>query len=482
MVFSGVSTAQVLPADSAREDSVVQLPLNAFFLNRPHCDSLVVEQIILAGNRVTRRPIIHRELDFRQGSKIALADTATLIANSRNRLYNTRLFITVSIKLVPATADSSVCPRPVIAILEFKERWYIFPVPIFELSDRSINEWIYNQGADIRRINYGARIEWNNFRGRAESVKLILQTGFTRKLELAYAIPYIGQKQRQGFSLNLFHDSNRSISVASEGNKQKFIRDGAKNIVWRYRAGIGTSFRTGFYQYHSTGINYYYSRVSDSVVKENPDYFYKGLNHQGYVSLHYHYSIDRRDIRQYPLHGGYFRTGFDQLIFTNSGYLSSMFVSGGKFFDLGARFYTAHAASGTLSSPRRQPYSVSRFLGFQQNFVRGYEKYVLEGFANAVVKNTVRYRLFQNTIHLRYMPIRQFSTIPIALYVKGYSDAGFVRNPFAAPENARLLNTFLWGFGGGLDLVTYYDSVLRMEYSLNRQGESGFYLQMAVEI
>jgi len=445
------------------------------------CDSLLIEDIILAGNKVTRRPIIMRELDFAKGSKVAVADTGQIIALSRNRLFNTRLFVTISINLLPVAADT-FCPRRVVALIEFKERWYIYAPPIFELSDRSINEWYYNQHHDFRRVNFGGRAEINNLRGRAETLKVIAQLGFTRKLEVDYNIPYISKKQRQGLTLNLFHDSDRSFSVASENNKQKFIKDGANSIVWRYRAGLNTSFRSGFYTYHSTGLNFYYSHVNDSVLKVNRDFFYGQLNYQRYFTLHYNFALDRRDIRQYPLHGYYIRTGVEQYVFTNPGYLTSVHAEGGKFFDLGHGFYSAHGASGTLSTPKRQPYSVSRFLGFGQQFVRGYEKYVLDGYANAVLKNTVRYRLFKTTQTLRYMPIQHFRTIPMALYIKGYADAGFVRNPYAAPSNTRLLNTMLVGWGGGLDFVTYYDYVLRLEYSFNRHGESGFFIQVAVEI
>lgn len=471
MLLAGIASAQTLPVVA---DSAVH--------HTGGCDSLLVEHVIIAGNKVTRRPIITRELGFDKGSHIAVNDTAALIAQSRNRLYNTRLFVIVSIRITPSTADTTLCPRPCVALVEFQERWFIIPGIILEFADRSLNEWYYNQHHDFRRINYGGRLEHTNMRGRAESLKLIAQLGFTRKLEFAYSIPYISKRQRQGLSLNLFHDSNRSISVASENNKQKFIKDENKTIVNRFRAGVNTSFRTGFYIYHSTGLNYYYSKVSDTVLKVNPNYFYGGRNTQGYFTVHYNFALDRRDIRQYPLHGYYVRAGIEQFIFTNPGSLTSMHGEAGKFFDLGHGFYSAHGAAFTLSSPKRQPYSVTRILGFQQNFVRGYEKYVLEGYANAVWKNTVRYRLFKTVQTLRYMPIPHFRTIPLALYVKGYADAGYVRNPFATPDNARLLNAWLVGFGGGIDFVTYYDYVLRLEYSTNRQGESGFYIQIAAEI
>ena len=39
-----------------------------------------------------------------------------------------------------------------------------------------------------------------------------------------------------------------------------------------------------------------------------------------------------------------------------------------------------------------------------------------------------------------------------------------------------LANTSLYGAGLGLNVVTYYDKMLRIEYSINKEFEGGFYL------
>jgi hypothetical protein len=43
------------------------------------------------------------------------------------------------------------------------------------------------------------------------------------------------------------------------------------------------------------------------------------------------------------------------------------------------------------------------------------------------------------------------------------------------PENVRLANKYLFGYGAGIDIVGFYDSVIRFEYSLNNQGEGNFF-------
>jgi hypothetical protein len=50
-----------------------------------------------------------------------------------------------------------------------------------------------------------------------------------------------------------------------------------------------------------------------------------------------------------------------------------------------------------------------------------------------------------------------------------------------AQENP-LANTWQFGYGIGLDYVTYYNLVFSVEYSLNRMGESGLFLHFAAPI
>ena len=37
-------------------------------------------------------------------------------------------------------------------------------------------------------------------------------------------------------------------------------------------------------------------------------------------------------------------------------------------------------------------------------------------------------------------------------------------------------NEFLYGYGLGIDFVTYYDIVFRVEFSANKFGETGLFL------
>jgi hypothetical protein len=47
-----------------------------------------------------------------------------------------------------------------------------------------------------------------------------------------------------------------------------------------------------------------------------------------------------------------------------------------------------------------------------------------------------------------------------------------------AADGNTLGNALLFGYGAGVDIVTYYDVVVRFEYTFNRRGENGFFLHM----
>ena len=50
--------------------------------------------------------------------------------------------------------------------------------------------------------------------------------------------------------------------------------------------------------------------------------------------------------------------------------------------------------------------------------------------------------------------------------------------PTGVPENARLTNRYLSGFGLGLDLIGIYDAVFRFEYSFTNTGPGNFFINV----
>ena len=86
------------------------------------------------------------------------------------------------------------------------ERWYVWPNPIFELSERNFNVWWHdfkaNNYSDFSRVNYGLFLVWENFRGRNELLKMKYRRGFKEHYLFNYEIPYFNKKKTLG--LNAF--------------------------------------------------------------------------------------------------------------------------------------------------------------------------------------------------------------------------------------------------------------------------------------
>jgi hypothetical protein len=58
---------------------------------------------------------------------------------------------------------------------------------------------------------------------------------------------------------------------------------------------------------------------------------------------------------------------------------------------------------------------------------------------------------------------------------------GYANDQNANGQNP-LANQLLWGTGVGIDFVTYYDLVIRFEYTINKQGETGFFINLVAPI
>jgi hypothetical protein len=120
-------------------------------------------------------------------------------------------------------------------------------------------------------------------------------------------------------------------------------------------------------------------------------------------------------------------------------------------------------------------------LGYKENLIRGYELYVIDGQQSLLFKSEQRFRLLdfrlKNLKKLQGKGIMQKSLayLPINIFLKTFFDAGYVwDNQFEATNT--LKNRWLFGFGAGVDIVTFGNQVFRIEYSVNRKLKNGVYL------
>lgn len=431
-----------------------------------------VSEIRIEGNYKTKPQIITRELSFEVGGEYSQVALDSMYIWDRNRIYNTNLFNTVAFETI-AEGNGNVIVK-----ITVDERWYFYPIPIFKLVDRNFNDWWVNRGRDLSRVNIGLKLTQYNFRGRAERLRLVFQTGFTNIYGLAYRIPYIEKTQRHGLEFAGSYTEAKNFAYTTTENIRDFLSSDSL-LNTRYQFEIEHSFRNSFYSFHRTKLEFKSEHISDTIVSLNPNYYGEGKRNQKHFILGYTYTWDKRNNRNYPTEGEYVIAGIDKYglgIYDDVDFWLFQ-ASGAKYADLGKNFYHHIFGTSAITTPGARPYSTYFAIGFNQQIMRGYDLNIVEGSSFFILRNDLKYKLFsvQNDIS-KIMPIRQFSTFPISVFTKIFFDQGYARS-YPNYEGSNLLtDQYLYSYGLGVDLLLIYDSVIRLEVSRNELNQTNFFI------
>ena len=448
----------------------------SFFGLQAQTTFVYVQKIVIEGNKKTKEKAITRELDIHVGDSIPLTDLSERLDFNRLQLMNTGLFANVLVNIKQWNADNEISVN-----IEVTEGWYFYPVPVFELADRNFNVWWVEYNRSLRRINYGLHLYHFNVSGRRDLLDVLIQFGFTTKFELEYRIPFINRKQTFGLTTEFLLTRNREINFATEEDKQVFFRSEESILLRRLRTGLTLSYRPKLQSYQRLSLKYHQQSIDEQVMDELNADFLLGKLRQQYLSLSYDFVIDQRDIRPFPIKGQflYFNLQKEGLGFFND--INSLYTA------LEYRYYTplsenekwsmAAIAKGRAALIRsQQPFFNSRALGYEFDYIRGYEYYVIDGLDYAYSKLDLRWRFFNRDINWgRLMPWEGFRVMPLKVYLVAFNDLGWANNPYYSAQN-ELPSQLLVGYGVGLNIVAYYDKVFRFEVSRNRLGEVGFFL------
>ena len=443
--------------------------------NVPDSSEVVrIDKIFIIGNKKTREHIIRRELSLNDSVEISRNRLMLTIESDKRKLVNTGLFLDVDVNVVELSKGS------VDIIIRVAERWYFFPIPIFNLADRNFTEWWVNQGADLSRVDWGIKLRHFNFRGRREILNLTAQFGYTKLLRLSYQFPYIDKKQKIGMNFYGDYSTNKNVAYATIGNRQQFM-DSESVLRERWRAGINFTFRPDFYAQHALGLHVSSVHIADTIRYENPNYFMDGNDEQRYFALTYTYTWDFRDYVGYPLSGAYFRIQANKIGFGiyNDVNMFTLNARYSRYFDLGKKFYAGTNFTVNASTPPAQAFYNYQSVGSTTDFVRGYEKYLIEGQHYLINRNYLKRQLFSFQMDLsNILTMKQFNKLPLSAYLSLNFDQGYVVNYPNYEQNNLFSDRYIYGGGLGLDIVTFYDFVMRWEYSVNVEGESALFFNL----
>lgn len=455
---------------------------------------VVVRQVNFTGNLRTRERIIRREMDVRAGDTLTQQRLDSLLEYDRRKILNTNLFVTVELKKIAVvdttflsfyTADGKRLTSPKIFDLEVvvKEQWYLLAFPVFQLADRNFNEWWYDRGRDLSRTIYGVYALQQNLTGNNDRLRIRAEFGFIPRLDIYYSTPYLDKKQKLGMTVGIVRLTNRTLAYRTRADKLVFLSSENRTRE-RIAPYLTFTYRPKFYGFHSLSAQYSLTTLNDTVTKLNPNYLLTGTKRQHYLQLSYSHFFDRRDRVQYPLKGFYYGVSLNRIgvLPTDDVQLWEATANYGQFVPLAKRLFFSYGLKAKFSSPTLQPFLQTRGLGYGGDLVRGYELYVIDGQYFGIIKTNLRYQIMKRTFNLsKLIKMRQFNTFPLAIYPNFYADFGYVRNQYPEFNNSKLANRPLYGMGIGLDIVTWYNFVGHINYSINHLGEARPYFAIGRE-
>lgn len=442
-------------------------------INTDSTSRLYVSAIMVTGNKKTKTYIILRELEFKAGDSILASHLFEKLQESRSLVYNTNLFSEVEIKPVITSA------RDMIVSITVLEKLYVYPIPQFRLVDRNLNEWVKTYHADLNRVIYGAKFEHYNLSGRGDKLRIYLLNGYARAVTVNYSAPYSNGALTEGFSFTGGFTQSREFPYKT--SEKNLLLQFKKEGFSRNTFNLGGSYqrRRGYFQRNTYSITYNNIRLADSVTTPvyNPDYFNGKAAHASFADIQYSYQYLNTDNINYPLSGRTYGISILKRGFGFTGGVNMLSLDGkfARFIGHSRSWYSSFETFGKLKLPFTQAYINQSAFGYGELYLRGLEYYVVDGVAAALAKYTLRKKLLSFNIPVPFN-IKKIPRIPFTFYAKAFSDAGYSYNK---PQfDTRLSNILLYTGGFGLDILSIYDSTLKLEYSFNQLGENGLFLHI----
>lgn len=437
-----------------------------------------LNSIYVEGNRKTKASIILREMIVHEGESFTAQELEVKLQRCKQNLLNTSLFneVNYTFELNQASQEWDL-------IVTVKERWYIWPNVILEIQDRNFNSWWETK--DFFRTNYGLYMTFENVRGRNETAILKFRRGYTEQYGFSYKIPYLNKKQTLGISVSANYFRNNEVAYITLDNQLKFFRSYHEYVRTEKEAKVALLYRKDIMNKHTFEASIHSTKVNDTIRLLNDSYFGRNTNALNYFSFQYVFRRDNRDVKAYPLKGYCldFVASKDGLNLLNNEWIdiATFSLEARNYFKLANRTYFSTGLKLRYMINNNPVYYFNRAFGFN-DFVRGYEYYVVDGQNFALAKTNLSYQIIKpGKLNIPIKRLEKFSSIPYTFYIRAFADAGFVQDKYFYKQNP-LSNQLLSGAGIGLDFVTYYDYVLRVELSMNKMKQQGIYLHFSAPL
>lgn len=411
---------------------------------------LIINDIIIKGNDKTRHKIITRELTFQIGDTIQ--EITDELLKSQKNLINTRLFHTAYLDVIRQGNHINI-------IISVEERWYFWPIPIFEYADPNLATWVRRKRIDY--INYGLILEKKNIFGLNQKLRFKLRRGIREQYAIEYNVPMLFNNNKVGVFSDFSYFRQKEIHQ-SINNYEYVDLKSEKYIYHELRAFGGINLRPAFYSRHKLYGGYRQYNYDKSIT----DLFDNNINNfQEYLSFGYTFNYFKGDYVMYPLQGSKMR-------------LNNEFGIGAKSYAYSDFYFSIHNSiiqkvtfsyglNGYLSYTKQFPYFV--FAGQGKTwYIRGFEDYVYQNDLILVNRIQLKYTLLdRKQFEFDWIPSEKFSKPFLSIYINGFTELGYATN-FIQDYDEELPISI----GAGIDFLTYYDWVGRIEFVYNNKEET----------
>ena len=428
-----------------------------------------INTIQVEGNKRTKNYILLRELPYHVGDQINKDSLNFLNTLSQQQLFNTSLFLSVNVTSVyPLINDSSIVDIQI----KVKERWYFIPKPYFKWVDRNFNQWWNEQNRSLDRVNYGITLSQKNATGNNDQLVLGFIRGYTQQNIIRYQLPFFDKKLKYGIGGGWQNYNQKEINYTTEKDKQVFAK--TNDVVRKgYRANLNLSYRPNLFERHSLQLGYGKEELSDSGFLIQPNFLASHKKVMTYGDITLGYTKIAFDYNAYPTKGA----GTELVLFQR--FSEGAPLTSIQFRKLKAHSFSKHnfiffESNSQVKFLPNYNYLDSRLLGYGNLQMNGLEYYVVDGNAATVFKTAFHHSLgsitVKNPLTQKFLPEVKYD-----FWIRIFSNLGYVYSDRPSNTN-KLSNTLIRTAGIGFDVISIYDFVLKIDYSVNQLGDKGVYL------
>ena len=445
-------------------------------------NALFVRAVFVQGNDNTDTSIVLRELSFKPGDKIDATELTHVKNEATNAVYRLGLFSEVKVLFSVVYADT------IEAVVHVRERFAHHPQPLLQLADRNFTDWWENQHHNFDRLVLGATYMNLNLSGHNDKFWLSGFGGYSKGAALGYQLPYFTKRSISGIELAAKFSTTKQVKAYTLADEQKNLAD-SQSVFREWMAGCVLRHRVTSTQSLMEGIHFYDVQVADKVVALNPHYLGDSANRYTAVIGSIRFEDDKRDAKNYPLKGYYWSLENENWFGLNRKMnINNFFSSLSVFQPLGKGFYISAQVKSKISLPFYKSYYLQKGLGYEQDYVRGFENKVIDGQHFVLMKLNVKCKLFDTRLTLfkrQHKPL--VNRARLAAFAKTYFDAGYVHSTSGGTDG-RLPKHLVLGMGGGIDVIAWYDMIVRLEYSVSHPvakgaaWQYGFHLSFDVDL